>query len=87
MPLLFDMPYEDLLTYRGVNPKPRDFDTFWDRSLEVMHATDPRVELIPAEFQADFANCYHMYFTGVGGARVYAKLLEPRSPVCPARPC
>ena len=26
MPLLFDMPYEDLLTYEGTNPKPADFE-------------------------------------------------------------
>jgi cephalosporin-C deacetylase len=78
MPLQFDMPYDDLLTYEGTNPKPADFDIFWDRSLEVMHATDPRVELIPAEFQTDYAECFHMYFTGVGNARVYAKLLKPK---------
>eukprot|EP00828_Plagiopyla_frontata_P011205 TRINITY_DN16171_c0_g1_i1.p3 TRINITY_DN16171_c0_g1~~TRINITY_DN16171_c0_g1_i1.p3 ORF type:complete len:113 (-),score=33.28 TRINITY_DN16171_c0_g1_i1:22-360(-) len=33
-----------------------------------------------AEFQAPFAECYDMYFTGVGGARVYAKLLRPIAP-------
>ncbi|MCB0099468.1 MAG: alpha/beta fold hydrolase, partial [Caldilineaceae bacterium] len=25
-----------------------------------------------------YADCFHMYFTGVGGARVYAKLLRPK---------
>ena len=78
MPLLFDMPYEDLLTYQGTNPKPDDFEAYWDTALAEMHAIDPQVELVPAEFQADFAECYHMYFTGVGGARVYAKLLKPK---------
>jgi len=78
MPLLFDMPYEDLLTYEGTNPKPSDFDTFWDRSIQVMQSIDPQVELIPAEFQTAYADCYHLYFTGVGGARVYAKLLKPK---------
>jgi len=78
MPLLFDMPYEDLLTYEGTNPRPDDFDRFWDRSLAVMHSIDPQVELVPAEFETDFAACFHMYFTGIGGARVYAKLLKPK---------
>ncbi|MEN8241252.1 MAG: acetylxylan esterase, partial [Chloroflexota bacterium] len=78
MPLQFDMPYEDLLLYQGTNPRPDEFDTYWDRSLKEMHCLDPQVELIPAEFQTDFAECFHMYFTGMGGARIYAKLLKPR---------
>jgi len=28
MPLLFDMPWEELQTYEGRNPKPADFDSF-----------------------------------------------------------
>jgi len=79
MPLLFDMPYEDLLTYEGTNPRPVDFDHYWDSALDEMNSIDPQVELIPAEFQVDYADCYHMYFTGVGGARVYAKLLKPKN--------
>jgi len=78
MPLQFDMPYEDLLIYEGTNPCPDDFDVFWDRSLAVMQSIDPQVEMVPAEFQTDFADCYHMYFTGVGGARIYAKVLKPK---------
>jgi len=78
MPLLFDMPYEDLLTYAGTNPKPADFEAYWEAALAEMEATDPQVELIPAEFQVDFAECFHLYFTGVGGARIYAKLLKPK---------
>lgn len=79
MPLLFDMPYEDLFTYEGTNPQPDDFDRFWAQSLSEMESIDPKVELLPAEFQTDFAECFHLYFTGVGGARVYAKLLKPKA--------
>ena len=79
MPLLFDMPYEDLLIYEGTNPKPEDFDNYWEESLAEMKAVDPQIELVPAAFQTIFADCYHMYFTGVGGARVHAKLLKPKN--------
>ena len=78
MPLTFDMPLEKLREYQGRNPRPADFDAFWDSSLAEMRAIDPRVELTPAEFQTPYADCFHMYFTGVGGARVYAKLLRPK---------
>jgi cephalosporin-C deacetylase len=79
MPLTFDYPFEKLQTYLGTNPRPADFDLFWDQSLAEMRALDPQIELVSAEFQVPFADCDHMYFTGVGGARVHAKLLRPRS--------
>lgn len=86
MPLTFDFPLEDLNHYTGINPRPPDFDPYWDQALAEMHALDPQVELIPAEFQVPGAECFHLYFTGVGGARVHAKLLRPASitAACPA---
>jgi len=77
MPLMFDMPLEKLHAYRGRNPRPDDFDAFWDESLAEMRATDPQPECRPADFRVDFAECSDLYFTGVGGARVHAKLLRP----------
>jgi cephalosporin-C deacetylase len=77
MPLAFDMPYEDLLTYAGTNPRPDDFDEFWDKGLAELATVDPQVELVPAAFGAPFARCEHLYFTGTGGARVHAKLVRP----------
>jgi cephalosporin-C deacetylase len=78
MPLTFDLPLEQLKTYQGRNPRPVDFDTFWDGQLAAMHGLDPKVELTPAEFQAPYADCHHLHFSGVGGARVHAKLLRPK---------
>ncbi len=83
MPLTFDFPFEQLKTYQGINPRPADFDAFWDRGLAEMRAADPQVELTPAEFQAPGAECFHLYFTGVGGARVHAKLLRPKAAAAP----
>jgi cephalosporin-C deacetylase len=79
MPLQFDMPFEKLQTYEGTNPRPADFDAYWDAALAEMRSVDPKVELVPAEFQTPFAECFHMYFTGVGGARVHAKLIRPKN--------
>jgi cephalosporin-C deacetylase len=83
MPLTFDMPYEELQTYQGCNPRPADFDEFWDRGMAEMRAVDPEIEIVPAEFQASYAECSHLYFTGVGGARIHAKLLRPRNATAP----
>ncbi len=78
MPII-DMPLEELKEYQGINPCPADFDEFWDRSIEEMKQVDPCLELIPSEFQVPFAECFDMYFTGVGGARVHAKYIRPRN--------
>jgi len=77
MPLTFDFPLDKLKTYQGINPRPADFDEFWDRQLARMNATDPAVTIEPAGFQTPVAQCSHLYFTGVGGARVHAKLVRP----------
>ncbi|WP_159886537.1 acetylxylan esterase [Paenibacillus puerhi] len=77
MPIV-DMPLEKLKTYEGRNPKPADFDAYWEKALEEMKEVDPQVELVPAEFQVPFAECFHLYFTGVKGARVHAKYVRPK---------
>ncbi|MEQ4208657.1 acetylxylan esterase [Actinopolymorpha sp. B17G11] len=86
MPLTFDMPREKLATYQGTNPRPADFDAYWDASLAELDAIDPKAELEPAAFQAPFAECFHLWFRGTGGARVHAKLLRPKNaaPLHPA---
>lgn len=77
MPIL-DMPLQELKEYRGISPRPDDFDAFWDRALAEVHAIDPGVEIVPAAFSVPFAECYDLYFTGVGGARIYAQYLKPK---------
>ncbi len=83
MPLTFDLPLEQLHSYKGRNPKPDDFETFWDNSLAEMQTVNANVELVPADFQSPFADCFHMYFTGVGGARIHAKFLRPKQTSSP----
>jgi cephalosporin-C deacetylase len=79
MPLTFDFPLDQLQTYQGINPKPDNFDSYWDQALAEMRAIDPQAELVTAEFQSPVADCFHLYFTGMGGARVHAKVLKPKS--------
>lgn len=83
MPLLFDMPLEQLYDYQGTNPRPVDFDLFWETALAEMQAVDTQVELIPADFDNAVAACFHLYYTSVGGARIHAKLLRPKNAPTP----
>jgi cephalosporin-C deacetylase len=80
------MPLDQLQTYAGRNPKPADFDERWDLSLQELSAIDADVVRTLADFIQDVADCYHLFFTGTGGARVHAKLLVPKQwkTPCPA---
>lgn len=78
MPLV-DMPLSRLKEYKGISPKPVDFDEYWDDALSEMNAVDSNVTLTPAKFQSPFADCFDMYFTGVRGARIYAKYARPKN--------
>jgi cephalosporin-C deacetylase len=85
---VIDMPLEELKTYKGKNPCPVDFDVYWKKALDEMNATDPNIEVTPADFTCLFADCYDLYFTGVNDARVYAKLIKPKNKKnCPALLC
>src|SRR5580658_9995955 len=78
MPVL-DMPLAQLKTYKGINPKPKDFDAFWDKSLREMRAVDPDVKMVRNKtIQVSYADCFDLYWTGVGGARIHAKLVRPK---------
>jgi cephalosporin-C deacetylase len=79
MPII-DMPLEQLTEYQGVNPRPTDFDAFWDNAVAEMKSVDPDVQLIPSdEFTVPCAESYDLFFTGVKGARIHAKYLRPRN--------
>ncbi len=77
MPLI-DMPMDRLRNYEGRNPRPADFDAYWERALQEMRETDAQWELVASDFQVPYADCYHLYFTGTGGARIHAKYVRPK---------
>lgn len=85
MPVV-DMPLSELKEYKGTNPKPRDFDSYWETSVKEMHDIDPKIEIKPAALKSPVAECYDMYFTGAHGARIHARLLKPKNICgkCPA---
>lgn len=77
MPHSFDLDWEELQTYQGINPKPADHGAFWEATLAELEGVAANVKLTPADFCAPFADCFHMTFTGLGGASLYAKVVRP----------
>jgi len=78
MPLI-DMPLEELRDYNGINPKPSDFDKFWDSSLAEMNLVDAKPEFVPHEYNSACADFYDLTFTSTKNACIYAKFAKPKN--------
>lgn len=74
-----DMSLERLKSYEGRNPRPADFDKFWDDSLAEMNAIDPEAVFAPYEYPSVIADFYELTFTSTKGARIYAKFAKPKN--------
>ncbi len=78
MPMI-DMPLEKLKSYQGINPKPKDFDEYWDRALKELDSIEPNVKFEPyKELNSFFADAFELTFTSTKGARIYAKFMKPK---------
>ncbi len=78
MPLI-DKPLHELRTYRGINPRPADFDDYWQRALQELHAIDPKPQLTSNDsITSRNVECFDLTFTSIGGAQIYAKYLRPQ---------
>ena len=79
MPMI-DMPLEKLREYKGVNPRPADFDEYWDKALAELDAIDPKPNFKPYTALKSFvADAYELTFTSTKGAKIYAKFLKPKN--------
>lgn len=75
---VFDLSVPELKQYQGINPKPADFEEYWERGLREIETIDPLVTLVPAAYQHPTMDCFELTFTGVHGARVFAKYVRPK---------
>ncbi len=78
MPMV-DMSLDKLEKYEGQSPKPKDFDAYWKRALAELEKIDADVELKPIRHPARNAEAFHLYFTGVGGARIHSLYVRPKN--------
>ena len=64
----------------GRTPVPDDFDAFWDERMAEADAVPLDYELRPSDQVDDFGSCAYrdLYFTGMRGARLYAKYCVPQ---------
>lgn len=70
---------ENLSGYFGATPIPEDFDDFWAERMEEADQIPLEFSVTQSEEVPSFDTCDYLdlRFTGMGGARLYAKYLKP----------
>lgn len=76
----WDLTLEDLHSYGGTNPRPNDFDQFWSDAFGELDEQPEEVVLTPVDLGYSSADCFDLWFTGIGGARIHAKYVRPVTP-------
>lgn len=78
-----DLPLEELYAYRGISPRPDDFDRFWDDALRELDAFSDapgfQAEYQKAAFSVPGFESSDLFFDGIGGARVHARCIIPKT--------
>ena len=71
-----DMPLEKLKNYKGINPKPVDFDIYWERALTEISSIQPAIEISETKVLSRTADIYDLTYCSVGGAKIHAQYLR-----------
>jgi cephalosporin-C deacetylase len=74
---LFDLPLDELRTYRSTSVEPEDFDAFWSRTLEEARAHDLDARFEPVDTGLTTVEVFDVTFAGFGGHPVKGWLVLP----------
>ncbi len=73
----FDLPLDQLHTYRPEVAEPHDFDEFWSRTLNEARAHDTPLTITPHESPLTQVEVYDLVFPGFAGQPVHAWFMLP----------
>ena len=74
----FDLPLDQLQTYRPPREEPSDFDAFWAATLADARQFPLEATFVPVEAGLRLIEAYDVTFNGYGGQAVKGWLLLPR---------
>lgn len=74
---LFDLPVDELRTYRGASTEPEDFDAFWARTLQEAGEHELAARFAPVETPLRTVRVHDVTFAGFGGHPVKGWLTVP----------
>ena len=77
--MLVDMPLEELLEYKPGQNKEKDFDEFWEKTLNASKAEDLKPKIEKVNYYVKEIDAYKAYYDGFGGARICGWYLLPKS--------
>jgi cephalosporin-C deacetylase len=66
----YDMPLEQLMSYRPELTKQDDFKQFWMKTKELLAKEPADINLRPVEYPADGVKVYELSYRGFEGARI-----------------
>jgi cephalosporin-C deacetylase len=66
--------------YKGSGIKPADHEEFWDKAFAELDECSLEYTLEQVDIPSDVAEFFHLYFTGVKGARVHCQYIRPKNP-------
>ncbi|HFI0402408.1 TPA: alpha/beta fold hydrolase [Streptococcus suis] len=76
--MIDNMTLQDMLTYRGRQEVPADFDAFWQNEKNQLTGLADHV-FLEKKCSLPHVACYELTFTGTNGSKVFAKCLFPQS--------
>jgi cephalosporin-C deacetylase len=81
--MLFDLPLDQLKTYKPERTEPADFDSFWQKTLAeaCQHPLDARFE--PVETGLKLVEAYDVTFNGYGGQPIKGWFILPKGAKSP----
>lgn len=74
----FDMPLDQLQTYKPTRNEPADFDAFWQRTLDEARRFPLDAQFEPVNYGLQTVETYDVTFRGYGGQAIKGWLLLPR---------
>jgi cephalosporin-C deacetylase len=76
--MIFDLPLEELKTYKPARQEPSDFDDFWAATLMAARQIPLQPDFKPAEAYLSLIEAFDVTFPGFGGQPIKGWLLLPR---------
>jgi cephalosporin-C deacetylase len=74
----FDMPLDDLQTYRPARTEPEDFDRFWEMTLAAARQHPMTASFAPADYGLTLLETLDVTFPGYAGQPIKGWLILPR---------
>ena len=74
----FDLPFDQLQTFKPERGEPSDFDVFWQKTLQEASAFPVNAQFVPQDAGLKLLDVYDVTFAGFGGQPIKGWFLTPR---------